>query len=283
MREITYNWVVLSGDTAVASNYTVNQWVNSTVLRTEVFNRENYHGSTTSKTLASGRIFTLTGIIFSDTASTRDTAKKIIDNVIKPVWLLWDSEFNTLTWKDEAENQYKAQAKVYRMPSYSKDLGTGVINFDFDLYVEDSTYQGNTDETESWSIWQIGGMTLPTILPATMGGIIGGITVNNGGNFIAPCRIQVTGSLDNPVVRNTTTGRYYGISASTTDLILDNTSRPFVITDAWVNASGNRLAGSEMILLNPGDNVLVVTCHNYTDDSGVTVTISYNDTYISNS
>ena len=122
---------------------------------------------------------------------------------------------------------------------------------------------------------------MPVILPNEFDWIIWNFNVQNDWNFIAPCKIEIIWSILNPVIRNTTNNRYFWITWTTTNLIIDNRERPFIITDEWVDVSSNRMAWSNFIMLNTWSNNILIT----RDDAWtweIVVNFYYNDTYINN-
>lgn len=167
------------------------------------------------------------------------------------------------------------------MPTYSHENGSDLIEFMFELYSEEAYYTSNADETAAGGYGLMGGFALPAPLPQALDGLIGTISVNNQGNFAAPCKIEVVGTVIAPKVLNVTTGDFYGVSSTTSDFILDTRSSKAIITDAGVDASAYRISGSKYVSIAPGINQILLLGSNYSYDSTVTVTITYRDTYIS--
>lgn len=174
-----------------------------------------------------------------------------------------------------------ASAKVFSMPKYSHDNGSDIISFSFELYSEEAYYTGASDSTGTGGYGLFGGAALPFTLSEPLNGKVGSFNVNNLGNFAAPCKIEVVGSIISPKIDNITAGTFYGVSSTTSDFILDTRSTTAIITDAGVDVSAYRMSGSKYISILPGVNTMLLQGSNYTAESTVAVTITYKDTYIS--
>lgn len=118
-------------------------------LRTDIFNRENGHGSVSTNTLASGRLFSFQGVIAGDNNDDLQDGMDILNNLIKPQGLVGDNEFYELRWKDWNLKEFMVMAKVYAMPQYTRDTASPLIRFSFDLYANDATYTGITLNSET--------------------------------------------------------------------------------------------------------------------------------------
>lgn len=64
VKNIIYRGVSLSDDDAKTNHIVLSQEHHDVDLRTEVIQKQNTHGSYSSFTLASGRLFTISGVIF---------------------------------------------------------------------------------------------------------------------------------------------------------------------------------------------------------------------------
>jgi phage-related protein len=122
-------------------------------------------------------------------------------------------------------------------------------------------------------------MTLPALYPAILGGETGAFTVTNAGDYPAPVKITIVGTVEDPNVRNVLNGRYYRLTGvTTTNLVIDGTAAPFTVEDGGLDVSGYRAAGSVTPMLSPGANTLAVTG---TFTGTPVVTVQWNDTFIS--
>lgn len=139
VRDVTYKGVSLSDSASGNTRIAIQKLDKSVNLRTQVFERQNWHGSFTSGTLASGRLFTLEGVIFGATRADRAVGENVLNGLIVP-----ESNpgtgvgFYALTFTDDSGNVQTAQAKVYSMPKYDRSIGEDLIRFSFDLYSEDA-------------------------------------------------------------------------------------------------------------------------------------------------
>lgn len=312
INSITYRWVNFSDSQANTNNIVITD-VNKTVnLRTQIYPRQNYHWTNSSFTLAEWRLFTFTWQIFWATKTERQNWQTRLWNIIKPEWLPDSTNdwFYELTWKDDWGTQYKLDAKVYKMPEYSNWLNDPVIKFTFELYSEKSWYKWYTDqsfsswaETERWDstisrwdsnwtwwwvwsviYWFFGWITLWTILWTTLWSSSWNYwesLITNSWNFIAPVKIQLIWSIQNPRIHNLTNSRSYRLTwITTTNLIIDNRERPFVVTNDGIDISSYRQAWSKSIVLEPWSNTILVTWDDFVPDSPLELTLSYNYAYI---
>lgn len=71
LRDFTYKGVSLSDTLAGSTKIVIREVQKDVKLRTAIFDRTNYHGSTSSYTLSSGRLFTVKGVIFGTTRADR--------------------------------------------------------------------------------------------------------------------------------------------------------------------------------------------------------------------
>lgn len=281
VRNFTYKGVSLSESVARSTKILVQKVDKPINMRTQVFERQNWHGSFTSGTLASGRLFTVRGVIFGATRADRAIGQEIINGIIVP-----ESNpgtgvgFYDMLFTDDSGNVHLTSAKVYSMPTYGRDIGSDIIDFSFELYAEDPRTTSQALNDEAGGLGYYGGVSLPAALPFALDShSIGKITVTNAGNFAASCKVTVTGTVENTRIHNHTNGRYYGVSTTTTEFVHDDTGSEFSVTDAGVDVSGYRIAGGRIVTLEPGDNDILVTGSNYPSDS-VTVSVQWRDTFM---
>lgn len=181
IRDFTYKGVSLSDSVASTTKIVIQSVEKDVKLRTAIFDRVNYHGATSSYTLASGRLFTIRGVIFGATREDRATGQTAINNIITPVSNPTSTNrgFYALTWKDDSGNIVTANAKVYSMPTYKHENGSDLIEFSFELYSEESYYTGIADSSANGGYGYYGGASLPFTLGQPLDGFVGGINVNN--------------------------------------------------------------------------------------------------------
>ncbi len=310
-KDYVYNWLDMSD-----SNSTVNKFIitgtNKTVkLDTSIFPRVNYHGDTSSFTLARGRLFTFDWVLFWETKVDRQVSQDKLASVIKPVWSPSSSDtwFETLIFKTDWGTELQVQAKVFSMPTFDEQIAdwfSPTVNFTFELYSEDPTLSWIVDIVESGYAWIYAGVVLwnswvllddtftsenlksdssaivPTMYGLIMDDVINSITLTNDWNFFAPCEIVITGSIINPRSVNFANSRFFQIDETTTNLIVDNRSRPFTATDEWVNVLASRSDGSKFIYVEPWDNIFLVVSSNFDwdDQQAVAVSVTFRDTYL---
>lgn len=282
IKDLTYKWVSLSDTLSSTTKIVVLSVDKSVQLRTATFDKANYHGANSSYTLASWRLFTINWVIHGATKTDRWTWQNILNGIIKPESIPSETNkgFYDLTWKNDNWQDMKASCKVYSMPKYSHENGSPLIEFEFELYSEDATYTGTTDNTANGWYGIYGGVALPTPMSFELNDYIGEFSVNNLWNFSSKCKIQVVGAISSPKIQNITMGQYYGVFTATTNFIVDARSTP-IITDNGTDISAYRMSGSQYIEIIPWINSIILQGSDYSADSTVAIIITYKDTYIS--
>lgn len=277
--DYTYKWVSLSDALFPTSHLIIERVTRDVKLRTEIFNRENGHGSITGTTLASGRLFAFSGKIVGFNNSTLQDGMDILNNLIKPEGLVGENELYDLTWKDFDNNEFTVKAKVYTMPQYTRETASPVVDFSFELYAPDAVYTWVTENSDTWWMGTIGGWIFPAVLPLGWSGAVWAVEITNSWTFQANVKIEITGTVQNPKIINLTNSRYYGLNITTNNLVYDNTVKPIVVTEWGVSVTGNRIAWSKGVTLNPWLNKILLHWDNY-DNPSVVMTIKWRDTSI---
>ncbi len=275
MRNITFNNLNFGDQYARTNNFAIQTVQKNVSLRTDIFNKQNNHGWRITKTLASPRLFTFTWKVFWDTVWNFNW-KTLLNNALVLDW------YHELSWEDDWWTRYKTSAKVYKMPTYKVDrLWIPYESFTFELISEDSEYISSTAYQWSGEVWLEWWITLSTELPVVLGWVIWTITMHNLWNHPAFTKVTVTWEIENPEIRNTTTGKFYKLNTTTTNLIIDNTVSPITAKDNDVNVKQYRVTWSTALILEPWENVMSLVWDNFSLASDITFTIDYNYTYIS--
>ena len=274
VHNITYNSVDLF-DTLTDTNNIVIQDVDKQVdLRTTIFNRNSYHWSNTTNTLASGRLFTFTWKIFWNRSQSFN-GQNILNNLLQLNW------FNELSFDDDWWNRYKTEVKVFKMPTYKSSLENNIVDFTFELYSESPTLKSFTDKSANGNYWRLWGILLPVELPEEISWNYNWIIVNNLWNHEALTKVTITWSILNPKILNITTWKYYWITWTTTSLVINNKVNPLLVEDNWINVKANRTAWSVWLTLQPWNNEIVVLGDDFSYENTLIFTIEYNDEHIS--
>lgn len=275
LKNFSYRWYTLSDDNANTNHIVLQNEVKEVKLRTEVYEKQNSHGSYSSTTLASGRLLTISGYIFGKTKAERFIGEQIIEAITTPE--LYPSSTNTgfynLTFTDDGGIDRKISCKVYSKPTYKHDVDQPIIEFEFELYSDDPNMLSLGENTASGTLGSFGGLKLPTKLPAKLNNKVNDFFVTNTWNWLAPVTITVVGILTNPKVW--VNNRYYQVVGSTSNLVIKNTLSKFTVTDNGVDISALRGAGSQSLALNPWSNNILLD----SDDVNGTATIqvAWND------
>jgi len=286
-RKFAYRWLDLTD--GVQSDIVLIDNVRNIPLRTQLYNRANYHGTYTSSTLAWGRLFIFRGQIFGETKAERRAGRKKLIDVIQPEPNpnAYNRGFYELTWETDWGIEMTTMAKVYQAPEATNWLDDPIIEFTFSLYAESEKVYEPTQKTASGWIWFFIGTPLSTPLPTPFSWYAWAISCTNEGNRPAPIKVNVVGSCDNPRIINTTNSQKYYIGNgsnpyTSTNLVYDNRNldnsptEQLIVTDQWTNIKQYRTQGGD-IFLEPWENHLVVLADDYPNSSSVTIT--WRDSY----
>jgi hypothetical protein len=279
IKDVTYKWYNLSSTTY---NIVLNENNKNVALRTNIYQKQNFHGARSSYTLSEWRLFIFSGVIYGATYIERQTGVDYINWLIKPEGL--PSETNTgyyeLTWKDWNNNKFKCNAKVYKVCEFKHVVNEPIIEFTFELYADVPYYFGYTDQVVTWaSTNNLAGVLLPSILEFWLSWVANTMSILNSWNFVAPCKIELVWTLENPVIYNNTNSTAYRLDwITTTDLIIDNRWESLIVTDEWDNVSKYRGSWSASIFLAPWLNEIYIFWDNA--DPSIVATVTYNHTYI---
>lgn len=116
-------------------------------------------------------------------------------------------------WGDGVEKI--AYAKVYNMPRFREVGGQLDFNsFAVDLLIEDGYFYDSEEQVIFIKPGSEGGTPVPTPVPFPVGGGYDIAEVDNTGGEIGYAEYRIYGRIINPLVRNATTGRQFGLSTT---------------------------------------------------------------------
>lgn len=281
-KEFTYKWINLWQTSAYANKIVITDVNKNITLRTKIFEKQNYHWVSKSNTLSWWRLFTFKFTIFWNTKAERYIWQQLLESIIVPESNPWATEWlYPLYWKNDNWTPIYCNACVYSTPQYDDiDPWNPTINWTFELFAPNPEYYSVTQKTNDWDYWRKGWFVMPFIIPFAMTKNLWEVIANNAWNFACPLRITVVWSIENPKITNITTGKFYWLNKTTTNLVIDNTWTTFIITDEWINAKADRMTGSEILRLNPWNNTLILTWDNFDRESSIDRDLFYNDTFI---
>lgn len=286
-----YKWLDFTDSVQVLSqrsnwySYVLQDVTREVPLRTQTFERANFHWEYSSNTLAWSRIFKFTWKIIWTTKEKRHQALSILTNAIKPEWNpdIQNRWFYDLFWKTDNWEDRTCKAKVWKMLELSNDIDSPIIDFTFELYSETEKVYWTQVKQAMWTTAIFGWMTFPATLPTVMWWFAWTIEVENKWDWYAPCKIQVVWTATSPYIINLTNNNRYKINWTTTNLIIDNTNplndpqKLLVVTDAWVDIKAKRALWAD-IFLNPWKNYFVLLTNWAWENP--TIFITWRDTYI---
>ena len=139
-----YKWLDFTDSVQVASqqsnwySYIIQDIVKNIPLRTETYERANFHWWYSSETLAGARLFSFTWKVIGRTKTLRHTALSLLMDQLKPelsttTYFRW---FYDLEWKTDNGEDRTCKTKVYSMLTPTNWLDSPVIDYTFDLYSE---------------------------------------------------------------------------------------------------------------------------------------------------
>lgn len=250
---------------------------------TNIYNRANYHGTYSSKTLARGRLFTFKGVIFDNDPVIREQKWEMLNSIIQVSPNPWGTEFYPLSWDTKFGETRQVMAKVFTLPEATNGLWHPHIDFTFELYAENPWIFWIQENEAFGSLGVYGWTRLSRKLSNRFNAYNNRIYVVNNGNFDAPCKIEIVWPTQDVQILNLTNGTKLKLNGTTNNLIIDNRNlandpkQNFVITDNGNNARYKR-AWWWPITLAPWPNYISVS--DLWHDSSTEITITWYDTYI---
>lgn len=125
-----------------------------------------------------------------------------------------------------------------------------------------------------------GGGAIPSAIPFSLGvGGSGAETINNAGNGTEYPTIKIYGSIENPSMQNTTTGKQFSLSynlSTSTDYIEIDTYNQTVLLNGVTNI--RQYFSGDFITLEAGDNEIKLTSASY--DSNAHAIVTHKDSYL---
>lgn len=263
------------------------EWKNITT-RDIVQDRQDYHGVYASPSLANGRLITISGDVFDIDKAERGSIRNTIESIFQLEGIPKFGEgIYQLAFDDDDGTSWFINAKVRTPLEYSMDRGSSVYSFRSELFAQDPLIYGAIEKTASGEYGLLGGAYLPITLPENLASAINYFSVVNDGNFPNSPTITISGEITNPRVYNLTTGRYFGINQTMTgtdELVVkisdeDNIGQPTAKLNG-VNVFADLQDGSDLLYVNSGTNLFLLTGDNFEIDntSKATISITYRDT-----
>jgi len=229
-------------------------------IRLPSFDKPNVDGSTVPSQLYSGRLITLSGLVYASDILTymqrrsslisACSIKKSSSNQILPLTL----KFTTM-------NDLDLQVSVYnrKIDFPFKVIKSG--RFKLDLFAPKFYLSSQVQKSAVIYVYTGGGMGCPTPSPTPFNVNASSISVlNNEGNIDAPTQIIITGPVSDPVVVNETNGQLMTLDYNLT------TADEFIVIDSELGTAlyyadlnttplniRDKISG-DFISLIPGDN-----------------------------
>lgn len=286
-----YKWLNFTDSIQVTSqqsnwySYIIQDVVKNVPLRTQTYDRANFHWWYSSNTLAWSRLFSFTGKVIWTNKDKRNMVLALLMAKIQPEWNpdIQNRWFYDLSWLTDWWDNRTCKAKVYTMLNPTNWLDDPIIEYTFELYSETEKIYDPTTQLITWARAFFGWITLPIPLPTYLAWYAWAIPVTNNWDWYAPCKIQIVWQATNPQIINLTNNNKYRVGWVTTNLVLDNTNlnndplKLLVVTDNGADIKSQRRSGSD-IFLNPWLNHIAILTDVPTETPIVYIT--FRDTYI---
>lgn len=276
-----YKWLNLSDDNALSQRLVITDVIKNVNLRTRIFDKQNYHWSTATPTLASGRLYTFSFTIFGD-REQRYIWQRALEDFIKPEFNPWKTDWlYTLEWTTDWWEEVITKASVYKCPRYDDTTPWNMsITGTFELYAPIPNFTSKITKHNDWWYWRKGWFKMDFKTPFKMDELLWEFSVENLWNWQADTRIEVIWFIDNPRIKNLTNDTFYWLNGSYSNLVLDWTWKGFTATDNGIDVRANRMSGSEIVRIEPWENALILTWTDFNYTSDVEIKIFYKDTYL---
>lgn len=251
-------------------------------IRLPSFDRPNVDGSVVPNQLYSGRLITLSGLVFADDVATYRARRLALEQAIA---IRRDSNNNSqsLTLQMTTDDDKLVQVECYTKGFVFPDNNMMHGKFKIDLFSPSLYIVGQTLNNVDMFIFQGGGFAVATAIPFAMnvaGGALASI-VNNGNVDSYPFYI-LRGPLENPVFTNVTTGEQFSLTYTLTagQLIeIDTLNRTVVFRDFAGDTPVNirNYFSGTFATLTPGTNQCKLSNADYSN-TGL-ISIQYRDSY----
>lgn len=249
-------------------------------IRLSSYEKAGEFGAFISNQLYGGRLITIEGGIYSSTQSTFESKRRALIDAIK---ISKDSDsvpeakvlkFTTL---DDLELQCNVFLRKFKMNKQKYCYADFMIEF----YAADIAIESQTLSSNGLSTLASGGAVYPIIYPVIYGGSAAGTqTITNAGNIEAWPIITLTGILTDPIITNTTTGKYMSldITLGASDTLVIDMKNKTIVLNGTTNSLSTKALASEWWWLDAGANIVTLATGSG-GDNGL-VTIEYRDSYL---
>lgn len=256
-------------------NFQVSEVVNEITYEARIFQNQNSDGVYSSNVMTGARFFEFTGRIFWTKAEKELAYAKIKEAIRSEDFPgLLNRGFYPLRWTDKRGQDVEIMAKVYR-PFTTSESKFWTLIFKFTLLADQPIYYSVIESRASWGIGNMGGNAIPNTIPNILNTWENAIIVENHGDKKAPIFIQIIGNIENPRITNYTTGQSLKILKTTQVLMVDNTKKPFMVSDGTQNIKVHKRG--DYIYLAPWQNRIIVSIEG--GDPEASVLIKYRDHY----
>jgi phage-related protein len=249
-------------------------------IRLSSYEKAGEFGAFISNQLYGGRLITIEGGIYSTTQSTFESKRRALIDAIK---ISKDSDsvpeakilkFTTL---DDLELQCNVFLRKFKMNKQKYCYADFMIEF----YCPDIALEDQTASSSGLSTLASGGVIYPIIYPVIYGSSAAGTqTITNNGTSEAWPVITITGVITDPIITNTTTGKYMSldITVGSGDTLVIDMKNKTIVLNGTTNSLSTKALASEWWWLEPGDNEVTLATGSGGDDGNVT--IAYRDSYL---
>lgn len=255
-KNYNFNWFDMTDRVSIGLGFALQDVDITTAQRQDIRDNSNDHGSKSSRTLESGRLFSFVGKVVWITKAARWATWKLITDAINLEPFTNEEYLHDLFFQNDEWEDRQVKVLVKEKPKWTNGLNNPDINFTFELYAPDNAVYGTVENSEAGESSFLGGTNFPNSFGDSWWDYSGAASCNNEWNYKAGCQIEVIGELINPTIKNLTNWQQYKINGTTKELVL-NSKDGWTVTDEGVDISNKRDFGTP-ILLSPGVNEIAV-------------------------
>lgn len=249
-------------------------------IRQTKYSRPGEHGAIVSNVLYDGRLISITGMIFAETANQFQQRRRDFESAISLVRDSYSSPI-PLTLKMTTIDSLALQIDCHVQEFVMKDQEMNGQEYLLQLYAPDPAFLSQTEESFSITRGTGGGAIYPFIYPQIYGSSVGGeVILTNSGSMETYPVIYLNGSLTSPIIQNTTLGRYISLDLtlnSTDQIIIDMMNRT-IIKNGSEPVISTKTSDSLFWWLEKGDNTIELFTSNNADTGNAQ--IKYRHAYV---
>lgn len=238
-------------------------------IRTSSFPRSGQDGIYIPNQFIGSRIITFKGTLSS---TNYESQRRALLTAMKPTKVDGILQSKILKLIDLNNDEYRLNVQVQSVKMSMEEVS--FARFMITCIAEDISIHSETQTTTTVETLSGGGWVYPIIYPITSDAGAGGVeTLNNAGDTETFPVITLTGTLTNPRLENTTTGKFIALTLSITtgvQVVIDMENRT-IMQAGETNRLNTMSDDSDFWSLQSGDNVIRLTTSIYGESGTASV------------